>query len=127
MAYKVWIPPAVMRELDMKREDLVSAAPEAKTQAGRQERTFTAHQLCVWSWAGGNQSRCDASPGYIYSSVEGEGDLSGSAEGMWRGTGQVLKNYTWREPSTQKIRALMEMLRKHVKVRPRLKGQGRIF
>lgn len=79
MAYKVWIPPAVMRELGTKR-DLVSAVPEAKTQAGRQERTFTAHQLCVWSWAGGNQSRCDASPGYVYSSVEGERDLSGSAE-----------------------------------------------
>lgn len=82
MAYKAGIPPAVMRELDTKREDLVSAAPEAKTQAGRQERTFTAHQLCVWSWAGGNQSRCDASPGDVYSSVEGEGDLSGSAEGV---------------------------------------------
>lgn len=33
MAYKVQIPPAVMRELDTKREDLVSAAPEAKAQA----------------------------------------------------------------------------------------------
>ena len=36
MACKVQIPPAVMRELDTKREDLVSAAPEAKAQAGRQ-------------------------------------------------------------------------------------------
>lgn len=51
MAHKVQIPRAVLRELDVERDNPVSAAPkdraETGRQAGRQEQLFTVHPLCA--------------------------------------------------------------------------------